>query len=77
MEITKNFIVYALYEISAQNLAYIHDASNIFKFIHSDMIVTIFEFYFCFSVSVCDRDSSVSVFLSVSVSDYVGLKSGH
>lgn len=61
----KNFIVYAVYEISAQNLAYIHDASNIFKFIHSDMIVTIFEFYFCFSLCMTGTHLSLSFSLSL------------
>lgn len=73
MEIMKNFILHSVYEINAKNLAYIHDASNIFKFIHSDVILTFYVFfYFYFSVSLCVSNSSVSVFFSVS--DYVGAK---
>lgn len=68
MEITKNFPLHAIYEISAQNLAYIHDASNIFKFIHSDVIVTIFVFFTSLSLSLCVTGTHLSLFFSLSLS---------
>lgn len=73
MKIMKNFTLHSVYEINAQNLTYIHDAINIFKSLHRDVILTFYVFfYFYFSVSLCVSNSSVSVFFSVS--DYVGSK---
>lgn len=45
MKIKGNFTIYTVYEICANNLAYIDYANNTFTFTYSDVILTFHVFF--------------------------------